>query len=93
MKYNSILSTIEPSASMKAGLEVNKSDYVNLAIGIPDIETPLEIKNILTEISKENNYNYIPTRGTKKALNNLIDVVLNNDLKITEKKHFTCKWC
>ena len=85
MKYNSILSTIEPSASMKAGLGVNKSDYVNLAIGIPDIETPLEIKNVLTEISKENNYNYIPTRGTKNALNNLIEVVLNNDVKITEE--------
>ena len=85
MKYNSILSTIEPSASMKTGLGIHKSDYINLAIGIPDIETPLEIKNILAEISKNDNYSYIPTRGTENALNNLINVVLNSDEAITEE--------
>lgn len=85
MKFNSKLGEIKPSASMKIGLGVNNLDYLNLAIGIPDIKTPLSVKNILSEITKDDHYSYIPTRGTQKALSNLIEVVLDNDKGITKE--------
>lgn len=62
---------MQPSASMKAGLTGNDKPVTNLAIGVPDIQTPPEIIDILKAGADAWKLGYGPSKGTAKALHNL----------------------
>lgn len=73
--FNKALELIEPSASMKLGLEANNSSLLNLSIGIPDIKPPLEVGNWVEEFSKGGSFPYISSRGTLLARQNLSQIL------------------
>jgi len=62
---------MKPSASMKAGLVEQDKVMTNLAVGIPDVVAPQEIGALVREAADLSRYNYVPSKGTKKALANL----------------------
>ncbi|MBX2905394.1 MAG: pyridoxal phosphate-dependent aminotransferase [Taibaiella sp.] len=69
--YNQVLNDMKPSASMKAGLSEQQKVMTNLAVGIPDLVAPREISDLVIQAAEAQRYNYVPSRGTKKALQNL----------------------
>lgn len=69
--YNQVLNDMKPSASMKAGLSEQQKVMTNLAVGIPDLVAPREISDLVIQAAEAQRYNYVPSRGTKKALHNL----------------------
>jgi aspartate aminotransferase len=66
---------------MERGLKNNHVDYINLAIGTPDLEPPNEIKELIVDFSNNFSLNYLNTGGrveTRKNIWNLIDGLEDN---------------
>lgn len=75
LEFNKVLNGVEPSASMKLGLAGNDQDLLNLSIGIPDLDPPSEVGELLSEFCKKNKFPYIPSRGTLAARQRLSDTL------------------
>jgi aminotransferase len=60
---------------MKIGLQEIKPDVANLAIGIPDISCPKEVKDILINAVEKSSYSYVPSKGTLQALSNMAGLI------------------
>jgi aspartate/methionine/tyrosine aminotransferase len=83
MKYNSLISELQPSASMKAGLNQDVGSFINLAVGLPELSPPKEVIKLIEEAGNNLKTKYIPSLGTNKARQNLIDsVMLEDDITI-----------
>ena len=76
MKYNPLISNLQPSASMKSGLNQDVSSFTNLAVGLPEVSLPEEIVSLIVRAGKNHKTKYIPSLGTDKARRNLIDSVV-----------------
>ena len=77
--FNENLLKIQPSASMKAGLAEGGKPVTNLAMGVPDLAPPSEIVDILKAGAEAYRLGYGPSKGTKKALHNLKDLVFGGE--------------
>lgn len=78
LTFNRALELIEPSASMKLGLEAATSSMLNLSIGIPDIKPPVEVGKWVEEFSKGGSFPYISSRGTLTARQNLSQILFGD---------------
>jgi len=85
--FNKNLARIKPSASMKTGLAEGGPVATNLAIGVPDIMPPAAIADLIKAGAQEYKLSYVPSKGTKKALNNLKQLVFENETGIDPDKH------
>jgi len=70
---------MKPSASMKAGLVEQDKVMTNLAVGIPDMVAPPEIGALIREGADLARFNYVPSKGTKKALANLKHILFADE--------------
>jgi aspartate aminotransferase len=84
--FNRQLKKMQPSASISRGLDSGNAKF-NLAVGSPDIAPPDEIGAILREFAANPRWNYQPSKGTSKALNNLHAVVLNSNPEINPSEN------
>lgn len=75
MRYSKKLVTINPSASMKAGLDENSKNSVNLGIGVSDLQAPDCIAELMKHFIKSNKYPYTPSLGTLKARRNIYSIL------------------
>ena len=79
--FNSILQNMKPSASMAKGLSEGKMLY-NLAVGSPDIPPPSQINTLIEQFIHQPDFNYQPTKGGQKAIENLLKIVDPNNHSI-----------
>lgn len=77
--FNSNLTHIQPSASMKIGLSVNDSSLFNLSIGVPDLPPPETIATLVQTYGNSNRFPYVPSRGSLKARENLSCILFPAD--------------
>lgn len=71
MKFNNLIGVIEPSQSMKRGF--TKGEFINLAIGAPDIAPPSEVKQAFKNFAELYSVRYFDTKGSEKARRNVND--------------------
>lgn len=77
--FNRNVLEMKPSASMKAGLVEQDKVMTNLAVGIPDVVAPPELGALIHEAADLARYNYVPSKGTKKALANLKHILFADE--------------
>lgn len=77
--FNRNVLEMKPSASMKAGLVEQDRVMTNLAVGIPDVVAPPEIAALIREGADLSRFNYVPSKGTKKALTNLKNILFSEE--------------
>lgn len=75
---NNTLNTIVPSASMNIGLAEGTDQYLNLAIGSPDLPAPPIVQEILQQGIVNQQFEYVQSKGSKKAISNLKMLVFPN---------------
>lgn len=88
MNYNKSLASLKVSASMSKGLDVT-SEFINLAIGVPDITPPQFVYDAISEFSKKPDLQYKATKGSLIALQTFHKVILEGDLEIDPNENIS----
>lgn len=91
MKFSSIVDTVKPSVSMKIGLGARGEEYVNFAIGAPDLDPPLALTSILKSRIEISAHPYTTSAGTSLARKNMANVLSDATYEITSDEVMLCE--
>lgn len=91
MRFSSIVDTIKPSASMKIGLGVRGEEYVNFAIGAPDLDPPGAIKNILKSRIETSAHPYTTSAGSSLARKNMANILSDATYEVNPDEVMLCE--
>ena len=91
MRFNSALSEILPSASMKIGLNDVDASYTNFAIGAPDIDPPQEVIDIIRERASIARHPYTPTIGSALARRNIATILSDSTTEVSSDNVVLCE--
>ncbi len=72
---------------MKVGLTESKIPVTNLAIGVPDLKCPDEVVAVIQQAAAEFQFSYVPSKGSRKALLNLKNLLFKNESNILPEKN------
>lgn len=72
---------------MKTGLAEGGPVTTNLAIGVPDIMPPAAIADLVKAGAQDLKFSYVPSKGTKRALKNLKQLVFENEPVVDPDKN------
>lgn len=91
MRFSSIVDTIKPSASMKIGLGVRGEEYVNFAIGAPDLDPPAAVKSILKSRIGISSHPYTTSAGTLLARKNMANILSDATYEVNPDEVMLCE--
>jgi len=91
MRFNTIVERIKPSASMKIGLGNRGDEYLNFAIGAPDLDPPRLVESILKSRLELPDYPYTTSAGTLLARKNIANILSDATNEINPDQVMLCE--